>query len=214
MQPANDPHADYKALVQRGYDLCSVAYEKARQNGPTPGLDLLSARLTNGAHVLEIGCGGGVPLARTLAQRFRVTGVDISREQIRRAQTNVPEGTFIQGDIMSLTFPPGGFDATVAFYSIFHLPREEQPELLRRVHRWLKPGGYLLATVSSVSEAAYTDDLLGVPMYWSNFGLDDYKALLWEIGFTLRETTAVGHGYAAETQAPPEFHPQIFAQVA
>src|SRR3989338_1366755 len=158
MQPANDPDVDYKVLVQRGYDLCAASYEQTRQGEANPELDLLTRRLTNGAHVLDIGCGAGVPIARRLAPRFRVTGVDISSEQIRRAQLNVREGTFIQGDIMSVTFPPASFDAAVAFYTIFHLPREEHPELLRRIYRWLKPGGYLLATVAACAEAAYTED--------------------------------------------------------
>lgn len=215
MQPANDPNVDYKALVQRGYDLCAASYEEARQGEANPELDLLTRRLTNGVHVLDIGCGAVVPIARRLAQRFRVTGVDISSEQIRRAQMNVPEGTFIQGDIMSVTFPPSSFDAVVAFYTIFHLPREEHPELLRRIYGWLKPGGYLLATVTPFAEAAYTeDDFFDVTMYWSNYGLDDYKAILTQIGFKLLETTVIGHGYTEEKQTPAEHHPLIFAQVA
>jgi SAM-dependent methyltransferase len=127
---------------------------------------------------------------------------------------NVPTGTFIQGDIMSVTFPPAAFDAAVAFYTLFHLPREEHPELLKRIRTWLKPGGYLLATVTSFAEAPYTeDDFFGVTMYWSNYGLDDYKAILTEIGFSLLETAAIGHGYTTEKPAPSEHHPLIFAQV-
>jgi cyclopropane fatty-acyl-phospholipid synthase-like methyltransferase len=215
MQPTNDPDVDYKALVQRGYDRCAAAYAEARQGQAPPELDLLTRRLTNAAHVLDIGCGAGIPIARTLAQRFRVTGVDISGEQIRRARTCVPEGTFIQGDIMSVTFPPAGFDAAVAFYTLFHLPREEHSELLRRIYTWLKPGGYLLATLTFAAEAAYTeDDFFGVTMYWSNYGLDDYQAILTEIGFKLLETTSIGHGYTTEKPAPSEYHPLILAQVA
>ena len=215
MQPANDPDVDYKALVQHGYDLCAASYEEARQGEANPELDLLAHRLTNRAQVLDIGCGAGVPIARTLAQRFRVTGVDISSEQIRRARKNVPEGTFIQGDIMSVTLPSAGFDAAVVFYTIFHLPREEHPALLRRICEWLKPGGYLLATVTPVAEAAYTEaNFFGVTMYWSNYGLEDYRAILTQTGFKLLETTAIGHGYTEATQTQAEHHPLIFAQVA
>jgi len=214
MQLAKEPN-DYKALVQRGYDLCAAAYEKARQSEGNPELDLLTCQLSSGAHVLDIGCGAGIPITRTLAQRFQVTGVDISSEQIRRARRNVPEGIFIQGDIMSVNFLPASFDAAVAFYSIFHLPREEHPDLFRHIYRWLKPGGYLLATVTLFSEAAYTeDDFFDVTMYWSNYGLEDYKTILTQIGFKLLDTTIIGHGYTEEYQTPAEQHPLIFAQVA
>jgi cyclopropane fatty-acyl-phospholipid synthase-like methyltransferase len=214
MQPANDPKVDYKALVQQNYDLCAAAYEEARSKTANLELGLLTQKLSDGATVLDIGCGAGVPIAQTLAQRFHVTGVDISGEQIRRAKHNVPTGVFIQEDIMAVDFPPASFNAAVAFYSIFHLPREEHPELLRRVHTWLKPGGYLLATVSRVAEAAYTeDDFCGVTMYWSNYGLADYKALLTEIGFNLLDSTVANHGYTEAQQAPTEYHPVVFARV-
>ena len=40
--------------------------------------DDLAARLEPGARVLELGCGGGTPETQRLAQRFALTGVDIS----------------------------------------------------------------------------------------------------------------------------------------
>ncbi len=75
MQSANNlTDDDYKALVQRSYDLCAAAYEEARQSETNPELDLLTRRLTNGAHVPDIGCGAGAPIARTLAQSCQITG--------------------------------------------------------------------------------------------------------------------------------------------
>lgn len=213
MQPANNPNLNYKMLVQRGYDRCAAAYAKARQSGANHELDLLIGRLTTGAQVLDIGCGAGVPIDRTLAQHFQVTGVDISSEQIQRALVNVPHGKFIQGDIMSIDFPAASFDAVVAFYSIFHLPREEHPELLRRIYTWLKPGGYLMATVNFLAEEGYTeDDFFDTTMYWSNYGLADYQVILAQLGFKLLETIVIGHGYPAEKQTIAEHHPLIFAQ--
>ena len=78
--------------------------------------------------MLDIGCGAGVPVTQALSGRFAVTGVDISSEMVRQARANVPGATFIHGDITSVDFPDSSFDAVVAFYSIFHLPREEHPE--------------------------------------------------------------------------------------
>lgn len=213
MQPANDPAINYKQLVEQSYDRCAAAYAAARQQSTHPELALLIERLPDNAHVLDIGCGAGVPVARTLAYHAAVTGVDISAEQIRRARNQVPIGRFIHSDIMALEFPPAMFDAVVAFYSLFHLPREEHPELLRRIHTWLKPGGYLLATVTQVAEEAYTeDDFFGVTMYWSNYGLADYRRLLTTLGFAVLDTHVLGHGYATDTSATPEAHPLLFAQ--
>ncbi len=213
MKPANDPNTDYKALVRRGYNHCAAAYDQARRKETEQTLTILTDRLTDGAAVLDIGCGGGVPLSRDLARRAAVTGVDISGEMIALARYNVPAGTFIQGDIMALDFPPARFDAVVGFYAIFHLPREEHGELFRRIHQWLKPGGYLLATLSARNEPAYTqDDFFDVTMYWRNFGLNEYRTMLQNFGFKLLEVSAVGHGYGDGTHTPDEHHPLIFAQ--
>lgn len=213
MQLANDPTINYKQLVQQGFDRCAAAYETARRGTSNPELALLIARLPTPAHVLDIGCGAGVPVAQTLSQHAILTGVDLSAEQIRRAQTNVPTGHFIQSDIMALDFPAATFDAIVSFYAIFHLPREEHPELFRRIHTWLKPGGHLLATVTYIAEEAYTEnDFFDVTMYWSNYGLADYQRILRALGFTLLDTQALGHGYNAGISASPERHPLIFAQ--
>ncbi len=77
MQPATDPTINYKDLVQQGFDRCAAAYECARRGTTNPELALLMARLPTSAQVLDIGCGAGV---------------DLSAEQIRRAQHNVPTG--------------------------------------------------------------------------------------------------------------------------
>ncbi len=87
--------------------------------------------------------------------------------------------------------------------------------MFRHIYEWLKPGGYLLTTLSLLSEEAYTeDDFFGVTMYWSNYGLDEYKEILCEVGFRLLETTAVGHGYTEAHREPAEYHPLFLAQKA
>ena len=215
MKPATDPSTDYRDLVRRGYDACAADYEAARQAEANPELDLLLQKLPPNAAVLDLGCGAGVPVARVLARHARVTGVDISAEQIRRARANVPEGTFIQGDLMTVALPAEGFDAAVAYYSLFHLPREEHPDFFRRLLGWLRPGGHALMTVTRQAEAAYTeDDFFGVTMYWSNWGLDEYLPMLAQAGFTVLATGTIGHGYVEATGAAEEWHPYVLAQKA
>ena len=95
MKPDNDPNTDYKALVRRGYDRCAATYDQARRQETGQALTVLTDRLTDGAVVLDIGCGGGMPLSRDLARRAAVTGVDISGKMIALVRHNVPAGTFI-----------------------------------------------------------------------------------------------------------------------
>ena len=203
--PANDSVVDSRAIVKRGYDACAEAYGASRATDPVVELHPLLDRLDDGDAVLDVGCGTGVPIARILAQRSRVTGVDISSEMVRRACRNVPTGEFICADILSSAFPPSIFDAVVAICSVFHLPREEHAALFRRIHGWLKPGGHLLCTLTHRNEAGYTeDDFHGVTMYWSNYSLDEYREMLAEIGFQLLVTSMVGDAN--------ESHPLVLAR--
>ena len=213
MKPADDPLVDYKVLVQSSYDRCAAAYSEARMGEAHPELELLSELLDDGASVLDIGCGAGLPVTRALAGRFTVTGVDISSEMVRRASANVPNASFVHADVTSVEFADSSFDAVIAFYSVFHIPREEHAALFSRIHNWLKPGGYLMCTLSHSSETAYTeDDFFGTTMYWSNYGLGDYTDMLTDLGFSILRTSGVGDGYSESHDAPAEDHPLVFAR--
>jgi ubiquinone/menaquinone biosynthesis C-methylase UbiE len=212
MRPVDDRDFDVKSFVADGYDRCGDAYSAARGETPPSWLALLAGRLTAGATVLDIGCGSGVPVTRALAARFAVTGVDISSGQIDRARRNLPRATFVHGDIMKQAFPSASFAGVAMIYTLFHLPRPEQPVLLRRIHAWLQPGGLLLATLARTSEPGYIeDDFCGASMYWSHFDEQEYDPMLKAAGFQVLETRHIGHGYAT-AEHDPEIHPLVLAQ--
>jgi 2-polyprenyl-3-methyl-5-hydroxy-6-metoxy-1,4-benzoquinol methylase len=136
-------------VVRRGY--AALSYHCRRDDADdgqyAPWLTQLHTRLPAVAAVLDIGCGCGVPVARSLAGAgHQVTGVDISDVQIERARRLVPSGAFIRADATRLNLQPASFDAVVCLYSLIHVPLPEQPRLIGRIASWLRPGGWLLAT--------------------------------------------------------------------
>jgi cyclopropane fatty-acyl-phospholipid synthase-like methyltransferase len=215
MNHATDPTIDYKSLVRDGYNRCANAYTAARQESPKH-LHLLTDRLTNGSRILDIGCGAGIPITRQLAQDHDITGVDISPVQIELAQRNIPHARFLCADIMTLDFGEAAFDAITSFYAIFHLPREEHAELFTRIRRWLAPGGYLMCTVVTDDEPAYTeDDFFGTTMYWSNFGRDHYRQLLQRLGFEICIDDIIDDVIDSGSEGlPPASHPLLLARKA
>jgi len=168
-------------------------------------LEDLAVLLPREAAVLDLGCGAGVPVTRWLADRgFAVTGVDVSARQLDLARTYVPEATFIKADMTEVSFAPGSLDAVVAFHSIIHVPRTEHPALLGRIHRWLKPEGTFLATMTLTDYEGRDDDWegWGAPMVWSHYDGDTNVALLREAGFVIRYAeprTGGGTGDESET---------------
>ncbi len=87
------------ALVAAGYDTMIDTWEawKAQitDDSRADWCDELVSRLPRGARVVELGCGGGTDETRMLAERFRLTGVDLSAEQLRRARERVPGAAFV-----------------------------------------------------------------------------------------------------------------------
>lgn len=121
-----------------------------------------------------------------LADRYRLLGVDVSRGQLRLASESVPNAFLIQADMAHLHFRSGSFDGVVAFFSLFHVPSDQQGHLVRSIFDWLRPGGKLVATMgSSHNERDYTDDFMGVPMVWSSLGSEANKDLVVQAGFEL-----------------------------
>jgi ubiquinone/menaquinone biosynthesis C-methylase UbiE len=177
-----------KRTVEAGYDALADRFGEwmARVEGDPweRFLEELASRLPAGARVLDLGCGNGAKISR-LADRFEVVGVDISERQLELARAAVPRASFIQADFAELDFPAEASDAVTALYSIVHVPRDEQPDLLGRIMRWLEPGGLFLASMSHVEGEDRTDEWLGVEMFFSGFDADTNRRLAREAGFDL-----------------------------
>lgn len=120
---------DPKDIVRKGYDALGDRYV----DGPWDKdeyfdwLDELVSVLKPDTNILELGCNVGVPTTRRLSATHQVTGVDLSPVAVSLARANVPDATFVVGDMSEVDFPDRAFSAVVAFYSIPHLPLEEQP---------------------------------------------------------------------------------------
>src|SRR5712691_4675957 len=135
--------ADPRQIVADGYDRIAERYadwvtDDVLDEARPRYVALVLERLLQGAPVLELGWGGGGPTTRQLAERFTLTGVDISARQIALTRQNVPKATFIHGDMVGLEYPPGRIAAVVALHALNHLRHGELPQLLVKVASWLR----------------------------------------------------------------------------
>lgn len=190
-----EPAIDPKTLVREGYERASYAYrgdeyEDYERSGYAYWLSRFTPGLPDGARILDLGCGCGIPASRELAERYEVTGVDISPLQIERARRLVPRARFICADMAEVEFEPRSFDAAVAFFSLINLPLSEQSIVIERVARWLEPGGLLLAVVGKYAWTRIEPDFRGVegvPMYWSHADVATYRSWFTRAGFVIEE---------------------------
>lgn len=191
---------DLKALVEHGYDAVAPHYLAWVGRLPTTTrlayIEKLATLLPPGSRVLELGCGAGVPSTQILVGHgFDVTGVDISAAQIALARARVPGATLVRGDMTALSFAPASFDEVVGFYSIFHLPKEEQGAMVGRIQGWLKEGGWLLFNLHAAGGDVLREDWMGVPMFSSGLGVDGNREMMRKHG---EELTVVEDEVAVE----------------
>jgi cyclopropane fatty-acyl-phospholipid synthase-like methyltransferase len=97
-----------------------------------------------------------------------------------------------------LELPAAAFDAVVSLYAFNHLPFGELPDVLAHIARWLRPGGLLVANMGTRHDPGTLEaDWLGVPMYFSGYGVRRSQAFVSAAGLqvqsvrveTLWETT-------------------------
>lgn len=186
---------DARALVRGAYAVASETYRGdsyalAATTGYAHWMRRLESRIAPGSRILDLGCGIGVPVARELAKRHQVVGVDLSETQLARARKRVPGVEFRCADMTEVRFEPGSFDAVTAFFSLINVPAREQGPLIHRVSSWLVPGGIFLAIVGKVGGTWVEENwrgVKGISMYYSHAGLDASRASVRDAGFEIVE---------------------------
>jgi cyclopropane fatty-acyl-phospholipid synthase-like methyltransferase len=149
-------------------------------------LNKLSAQLSPGSTILDIGCGAGLPIDKYFIDHgFKIIGIDISEKQIELAKKNVPKGNFKVEDMSE--FHPGEYavEAVVSFYAIFHTNRETHQEILKHVRSFLKRGGLILITMARTEWEGKEKDFFGGEMFWSHYDSTTNRRLVENANFKI-----------------------------
>jgi cyclopropane fatty-acyl-phospholipid synthase-like methyltransferase len=160
---------EHGQIVKEGYNKIAKEYYTDRDLFENEKeLEEFISHLPENGIVLDIGCGGGVPVLRTLIDRgFQAKGVDFSQGMLDIAKENVPEAELILGDITKTEFDSESFDGIISTYAFIHIFRTQHPMLYSKVFDWLKPGGVMLVSTAK-TEWEEVADYFGVPMAWSH----------------------------------------------
>ncbi len=121
----------------------AAAYDTSRR--PNPDVTAALVRLLDappGARLLDVGCGTGNYAVELETRGYRVTGVDLARGMLERAQTKLPPGhPLAQGDARALPFGDGRFDGAFSILVLHHVPGWER--VLPEARRVLRGGRYV-----------------------------------------------------------------------
>ncbi|HNV28882.1 MAG TPA: class I SAM-dependent methyltransferase [Cyclobacteriaceae bacterium] len=147
-------------------------------------VDFADKVMPNG-HILDIGCGSGLPLTKYLSQRgFRVTGIDAAQEMIAIAKSSsIERADFIISDFLDF-ITKDKFDAIIAWDSLWHFPKTKQNSLYPKIASMLRANGYFLFTHGNV-DGEHIDTMMGEPFYYSAISQQDIYRQLTKNGFEI-----------------------------
>jgi 2-polyprenyl-3-methyl-5-hydroxy-6-metoxy-1,4-benzoquinol methylase len=147
-------------------------------------IDAFANELARGSRVLDLGCSGGEPVARLLAERgMHVTGVDSSREMIALARGRMPRQEWIVADMRRLALDRH-FDGILAWDSYFHLAHEAQRAMFAMFDAHAEDDAVLMFnTGPEHGESTSTFTFKDEHLYHASLAPAEYRALLDRSGF-------------------------------
>ncbi len=94
--------------------------------------------------ILDFGCGPGRDLVAFSALGHVAIGLEGSSQFVAMAREQGLE--ILEQNFLSLDLPDNRFDGVFANASLFHIPSQELPRVLRELQATLKPGGVLFSS--------------------------------------------------------------------
>lgn len=159
---------------------------------------LAAIEVTPPFDILDFGCGPGRDLKTFNTLGHHAIGLDGSAEFAGMARAWSGCEVWRQ-DFLSLDLAPGRFDGIYANASLFHVPSQELPRVLKQLHAALRPRGVLFTSnPHGNNEEGWTRE-----RYGAFHDLESWRAYLTDAGF------AELHHYYRPTGLPREQQPWL-----
>lgn len=132
----------------------------------------------NSGKALDVGCGcTGRFIDLLLSNGFDPEGVDVSEEMIKLAKKRHPEIIFHHQDICSWNIPEK-YDFISAWDSIWHIPLDQQKNVLTKLVSSLNANGVLIFSFGGTDEQGdHKDAFMGPVVYYSTLGVNGFLKL-------------------------------------
>jgi SAM-dependent methyltransferase len=181
--------SDLADLIAGHYERHALAWDADRRAAgwnDKRWIDQFVGLLPRAAAVLDLGCGGGQPVATSMVARgLQVTGVDSSPTLISLCRSRMPDQQWVYADMRSVSLGRR-FDGVLAWDSFFHLRPADQRAMFAIFAAHAVAGGILMFNAGLAhgeSIGSYRSD----PLYHASLDGCEYASLLNAAGFELVE---------------------------
>ena len=174
--------ADFKKIeesTQAVYEENAKQYdiERGRSLFERNYLDLFISFLKEDAHILDLGCGAGEPIARYFIEKgLKLSGADYSEAMLSLCRERFPNQQWLYCDMRNYALKER-YDGIISWGAFFHLSIADQRKNLPLICQSLKEEGILLLTVGP-SEGEVTGTVAGKKVYHASLSPQEYEKIL------------------------------------
>jgi 2-polyprenyl-3-methyl-5-hydroxy-6-metoxy-1,4-benzoquinol methylase len=173
--------------IIRHYEKHALVWEADRRNSGWNDKiwhDRFVAEVPAQGDVLDLGCGGGDPVASHLhASGLRVTGVDSSPTMISLCRQRLPVHEWIVADMRRLSLGRR-FNGILAWDSFFHLDHDSQRAMFAVFAAHAASGAMLMFNTGDAHGEAI-GEYRGDPLFHASLAPPEYRALIDRAGFEI-----------------------------
>ena len=192
--------------IGKAYDLITRLWESDnfdKNNGIQQHKRAITFSKNKGV-ALDVGCGcTGRFIDLLLDKGFEPEGLDVSDEMLKLAKTKHPHTAFYHEDICEWILPKT-YDFITAWDSIWHVPLEQQVNVLTKLLLGLNSGGVFIFSCGGLDdENEHTDDAMGEKIYYSSLGINGFLKVISGAGCICRHM---------EYDQYPELHTYFIVQ--
>ncbi|MBM7692564.1 ubiquinone/menaquinone biosynthesis C-methylase UbiE [Peribacillus deserti] len=193
--------ADWLKQLETSWDSFSDSWSRNAESMWEKGsrkeiIPFIKQHIHEPGKVCDLGCGEGYGSWKLSQEGFHVTGVDISKEMIDKANQRAESLRnlhFVQADIGRLPFEDAEFDGVMAINSFEWT--QSPLEVLNESSRILKPGGYaiigILGPTAAPRQAHSYRRLYGEAIIMNSMLPWEFEKLACENGWIKREEIGV-----------------------
>lgn len=148
--------------VKRDYDIIADKY--ASEFGIVyEDIDVVNefmSKLAPNSKILDLGGGTGKLTDFFIKNGHQAICYDFSKEMMKKAREFFPDLPYILDDMLNMKehFKNKSFDGIIAFYSLFHIPREDLSSVFSNINDLLKDNGILCFVVQLGNGEDFIDE--------------------------------------------------------
>lgn len=129
---------------------------------------MISPIVTNGGHILDLGCSHGEMIAKLIkdlgpSTYINYVGIDSSTAMVSRARTRFADDervTIVHGNIADAEMQRLRYDSILSILTMQFIPVEHRQDILKQIHDALTPNGCFILVEKVLGESSIGQDHL------------------------------------------------------